>query len=134
VSSESNTSAIGPFASERALALPAAGATALQTALGVLTDQGYVDGLLDQLDFRLGELWPSPSSDDFASDEQRNIMISITEADLLLSALRITEALSVEFSWFEMVTETVQFVGDQLLELWSDAEWLVFRDTPKRLR
>ncbi len=108
--------------------LPASGATALQTALGVMTDQGLIDELLFELEGRLVSLWPFPDESDFAGNEQRPILLAIEEADLLLRALRLTEALSTGFEWYAMVVKTVHFVSDQLLALWSPNEWLAFHD------
>ena len=108
--------------------LPASGAVALLTALGVMTDQGMTTESLVELEGRLVAAWPQPGEADFAGNDQRPLMLAIDEAELLLSALRLTEALSTGFAWYAMVVETVQFVGDQLLGLWSASEWLAFRD------
>ena len=108
--------------------LPASGATALLTALGVMTDHGILEELLFELEGRLVALWPFPNEDDYSSNEQRPILLGIDEADLLLRALRLTEALSTEFAWYALVVQTVHFVGDQLLGLWTVTEWMTFHD------
>ena len=108
--------------------IPAAGATALQTALGVMSDQGIVEEPMFELEARLVALWPYPDEADYASNELRPLELSIDEAELLLRALRLTEALSTDFDWYAMVIDTVRFVGDQLLALWPTSDWLAFHD------
>ena len=48
----------------------------------------------------------------------------------MLRGLAFTEAMSVELPWYEMVVYTAQFVGDALLALWTDEQWLAYRDDP----
>ncbi len=113
---------------QRTLLLPAAGAESLRTALGVLTDQGFVDPHLNALDASLYLLWPNPTSEELSNDLVRPFALAIVDADLLLGALRVTEMLSMEFPWYDQLVETIQFIGDQLIELWTKEEWIVFRD------
>lgn len=98
-----------------------------------MTDQGLVTESLVELEGRLVALWPQPDDADLAGNDQRPLMLAIDEAELLLSALRLTEAMSTGFAWYAMVVETVRFVGDQLLNLWSASECLAFRDRLNRL-
>ena len=115
-------------ASPRVLDLPASGFASLRTALGILTDQGFADEKLDELDNRLHALWPDPTGADLTSDETRPVGLSQKDADLLMGALRVTEVLSMEFPWYAQLVDTIHFISDQLLELWSNDEWLTFRN------
>ena len=65
-----------------------------------------------------------------AVDPGRGCDRATDEADLLLRGLAFTEAMSVELPWYEMVVYTAQFVGDALLALWTDEQWLAYRDGP----
>jgi hypothetical protein len=114
-----------PLPGTRDLNLPPEGAEALRTVLGILDDAMIpIDSFLAaELDERLTELWQSPDD-----GPVRTIPISVEEADLLLAGLRYTEAMSTELPWYEMVIEAVQFVGDALLDLWTDEEWLAWRE------
>lgn len=119
---------------DRVLDLPPSGAGALRTALGILTDNDVPVDLevLDALDRRLAELYSAEEVAVLGDDVERPFAISIVEADLVLRALRFTEAMSVTFTWYPMVVDTVRFVGDRVTALWTDREWLAFRDGPYR--
>jgi hypothetical protein len=114
-----------PLPGTRDLNLPPEGAEALRTVLGILDDAMIpIDSFLAaELDERLTELWRSPDD-----GPVRSIPISVEEADLLLAGLRYTEVMSTELPWYEMVIEAVQFVGDAILDLWSDEEWIAWRE------
>ena len=114
-----------PLPGTRDLSLPPEGAEALRTVLGILDDAMIpIDGFLAaDLDQRLAGLW-GPD----ALGENRVIAISIEEADLLLGGLRYTEAMSTELPWYDMVIQAVQFVGDAILDLWSNEEWVAWRE------
>lgn len=116
-------------ATSRALVLPPSGGAALRTALGILVDHAVpVDqALLAGLDDRLASSWDAEEWRRLDDADERLVEISIAEADLLLFALAWTEAMSTELPWYPMVVETVRFVGDQLVGLWSDDEWLEHR-------
>lgn len=114
-----------PLPGTRDLTLPPEGAEALRTVLGILDDAMIpIDSFLAaELDERLTALWQAPNA-----DAVRTIPISVEEADLLLAGLRYTEVMSTELPWYEMVIEAVQFVGDAILDLWTDDEWLAWRE------
>lgn len=114
-----------PLPGTRDLNLPPEGAEALRTVLGILDDAMIpIDSFLAaELDERLTQLWRSPDE-----GPVRTIPISVEEADLLLAGLRYTEVMSTELPWYEMVIEAVQFVGDAILDLWSDEEWIAWRE------
>jgi hypothetical protein len=114
-----------PLPGTRDLNLPPEGAEALRTVLGILDDAMIpIDSFLAaDLDERLAALWHAPDA-----DSVRTIPISVEEADLLLAGLRYTEVMSTELPWYEMVIEAVQFVGDAILDLWTDDEWLAWRE------
>ncbi len=40
----------------------------------------------------------------------------------------MTEVLSMEFPWYAQLVDTIYFISDQLLELWTNDEWLTFRN------
>jgi hypothetical protein len=119
-------------AGPRTIELPASGAVALRTALGILSDQGFVDASLDELDARLSAVWPEPTAVDLSSEFARGVELTMFEADLLLGSLRVTEMLSMELPWYEQLVETIHFIGDQLIALWSATEWMAFRSAHAR--
>jgi hypothetical protein len=111
----------------RTLSMPAEGVIALQTVIGIIDDHALPADpwAYASLTKTLQESSPVSTG---ADGETISITLSMAEADLLLRGLSFTEAMSVELPWYEMVIFTVQFVGDALLGLWSDAEWLAYRD------
>ncbi len=114
---------------DRTLRLPWEGAEALRTALGILTDNGVAvdQELLTDLDTRLLQLW-GDGYDPRAGSQERPITLTMREADLVLVALRYTDVMSMEFPFYDMVVETIQFVGDRITDLWSTAEWMTWND------
>lgn len=70
---------------------------------------------------------PDNAAGTVGDGDVRTIALSIEEADLLLGGLRYTEAMSTELAWYDMVIEAVQFVGDAVLDLWTEEEWLAWR-------
>lgn len=121
-----------PLPGTRDLTLPVDGAEALRTVLGILDDSMLpIDGFLAaDLDARLAALWSPPdnAAGTVGDGDVRTIALSIEEADLLLGGLRYTEAMSTELAWYDMVIEAVQFVGDAVLDLWTEEEWLAWRE------
>lgn len=111
----------------RLLAMPAEGVIALQTVIGIIDDHALPADpwVYASLTKTLQENSPVSTG---ADGDTISIPLSMPEADLLLRGLSFTEAMSVELPWYEMVIFTVQFVGDALVELWTDAEWLAYRD------
>lgn len=115
----------------RTLMMPAEGIIALQTITGILDDHEVpIDPVVaDRLSRTLHEATPFSTG---AEGEELGVELTIQEADVLLRGLAFTEAMSVELPWYDMVVHTVQFVGDALVELWTDAEWLAYRDNRPR--
>ena len=113
----------------RVLSIPAEGVIALQTVIGIIDDHGLVADpwVYAALTKTLQENAPVSTGSD---GDEIAISLTIAEADLLLRGLAFTEAMSVELPWYEMVVYTVQFVGDALLALWTDEQWLAYRDGP----
>jgi hypothetical protein len=109
--------------------LPPTGGAALRTALGILVDHAVpVDvDRLGRLDDRLAATWTAEEWSRLDDADEREVELTIADAALLLFALSWTEAMSTELPWYPMVVETVRFVGDQLLSLWSHEEWLAHR-------
>lgn len=109
--------------------MPAEGVIALQTVIGIIDDHALLADpwVYASLTKTLQENSPVSTG---AEGDEISIPLSMPEADLLLRGLSFTEAMSVELPWYEMVIFTVHFVGDALVELWSDAEWLAYRDRP----
>lgn len=120
-----------PGDSVRILTMPAEGVVALQTVVGIIDDHDlrYDPEVYYNLTTTLHE---ATSVSTGGMGEDTSIPITMAEADLLLRGLSFTEAMSVELPWYEMVVQTVHFVGDALVELWTDAEWLIYRDGMKR--
>ena len=109
--------------------MPAEGVIALQTVIGIIDDHALPadQWVYASLTKTLTENSPVSTG---AEGDEISILLTMPEADLLLRGLSFTEAMSVELPWYEMVIFTVQFVGDALVELWTDAEWLAYRDGP----
>jgi hypothetical protein len=61
-------------------------------------------------------------------DRQVGLEIDLPEAGLLLEALRFTDTMSMHLPFYDMIVETIQFVGDQITDLWSADEWMTFND------
>ncbi len=125
---EATKQAVTPSA--RTIVLPPAGAAALLTALGILEDNGVrVDvALFLGLSNKLHGTWTPAEWDRMSDEDEREVTLTIAEADLVLQGLAFTEAMSVDLPWYPMVIETVRFVGDRLTGLWSSQEWLAWRD------
>ena len=113
----------------RMLSMPAEGVIALQTVIGIIDDHALPADpwVYASLIKTLQENSPVSTGGD---GHEISIPLSMPEADLILRGLAFTEVMSVELPWYEMVIFTVQFVGDALVELWTDAEWLAYRDGP----
>lgn len=127
-----NTASDGaPGDSVRTLTMPAEGVVALQTVVGIIDDHDlrHDPEVYYNLTTTLHE---ATSVSTGGTGDDTSIPITMAQADLLLRGLAFTEAMSVELPWYEMVVQTVHFVGDALVELWTDAEWLVYRDGSKR--
>lgn len=113
----------------RSLALPVEGASALRETLLIMAEH-LVDadphtfaGVATKVD----ALFTDEELADLDVPGDRVLDLTIAEADLLLDGLRFTEAASLDLPWYPMVVATVHFVGDQLLDLFSDDEWLGWR-------
>ena len=128
---EADPNRLDPYESPRVLTMPAEGVVALQTVVGIIDDHDlkYDPEVYYNLTTRLHE---ATSASTGGSGDDTTIEITLPEADLLLRGLSFTEAMSIELPWYEMVVQTVHFVGDALVELWTDAEWMAYRDRTKR--
>lgn len=115
----------------RTLRLPWEGIEALYTVLGILDDHEVrVDNdakasLEQKLRAAPGSLGPIASG-----DESRNAEVSLElpEARVVLKALQVTDTMSMHLPFYDMIVETIQFVGDQITDLWTAAEWMSFND------
>ncbi len=116
----------------RPLSLPWEGVESLRTILGIVDDHELGVDADDRasLDNKL-LIAPQAMGPIGAGTESQEIAIGVTmgEADLLLSALRFTDMMSMHLPFYDMVVETVQFVSDQLTDLWSPEEWMLWRDS-----
>jgi hypothetical protein len=115
-------------APRRTLRLPIEGAAALLTTLGIMGDELLpVDPhLVADLAQALSAPWDEEQWAALRGPDA-DVELAIEQADALLWGLAHTEAASLELPWYPMVITTVRFVGDALLELWSDDEWLAYR-------
>ncbi len=128
--SESHPAA-DPFSDSRPLSIPWEGVESLKVVLGIVDDHEFgVDPLARasleaKLDAAPKELGPIN-----AGEEAENLTLHMTmpEASLLLEALHFTDVMSMELPFYDMVVETIQFIGDRLTALWSPVEWMSFRD------
>ncbi len=112
----------------RPLPLPVEGASALRETLLIMSEHlAFGDPhLFAEVSVRVQEVFTEEELAGLDSEDVRTIELSIAEADLLLDGLRFTEAASVDLPWYPMVVQTVRFVGEQLLGLFSDDEWLAW--------
>ena len=103
----------------RPLDLPAEGAQALLTILGIVDDQCVpVDrARRDRIERALLE-----------AQGGGVIELSIADAAFLMDGMDLTETMSMGLPWFDQVVMTAAFVRETLAEPWTDAEWLVLRD------
>ena len=102
------------------LQLPIEGVLALETVLGIMTDN---DIPLDRdTGIALTEklYWAS-------QQDAPELELSILEADTLLRGLAYTEEMSADFPWYPMVIDTVHYVGGELLGLWPTDTWIAYR-------
>lgn len=119
----------------RTLSLPPAGVMSLLTALGILEDQGAVPdvarylALTNRLHGSMSpQEWARLSDDPMGDGPAVALELDMAEAAMVLEALAFTEAMSTELPWYPAVISTVRFIGDELTGLWSDDEWLAWRD------
>jgi hypothetical protein len=109
----------------RALVLPWEGVEALRTVLGILEDHDVpvnAEAYQSISVTLLNAVMMGPQDGDIP------IEVSLAEADLLLSGLRFTDVMSMDLPFYDAVVDTINFVGDQLLAMWTNAEWLAFHD------
>ncbi len=116
----------------RVLQLPWEGIESLKTILGIVDDhelkvdeqaRSNLEAKLMAAPMQLGPIGAGTEDREVALD------VSISEAALLLEALRFTDMMSVHLPFYEMVVEAIQFVGDRLTGLWSPSEWMTWRDS-----
>lgn len=94
--------------------------SALLEILGIMTDQ-----LLDGAMFAR---WDAEAVVDLqlrlhGAGEGEPVVMGIDDAALLLDGMAFTEAMSVEFPFFEMVQWTSDFVTSELRSHWSEDLW-----------
>jgi hypothetical protein len=115
----------------RTLRLPWEGVESLRTILGIVDDHGLrVDQQAKHnLEAKLSAA-PLQHGPVAAGNEDIEVDVDLTmpEAALLLDALRFTDLMSMELPFYDMVVDTVQFVSDQLVGLWSPQAWMAWRD------
>jgi hypothetical protein len=118
----------GSGADLRTLVLPWEGVEALRTVLGILDDHevrvntAAYEAISVKL---LDAVMMGPQDGDIPVD------VSLSEANLLLEGLRFTDVMSMDLPFYDAVVDTINFVGEQLLALWSNTEWLAFHDTKR---
>jgi hypothetical protein len=116
------------------LRLPWEGVEALRTVLGIVDDHEVkVDevayrNLSDKLNAAPMQLGAIAAGDE---DREIELDLAMPEAQLLLDALHFTDAMSMHLPFYDMVVETVQFVGDRITDLWSPEAWMHWRDTKR---
>jgi hypothetical protein len=116
----------------RALCLPWEGIEALRTVLGILDDHEVRvdDAAKETLEQKL--LAAPQSLGPIASGEESRtvaVALELPEARVVLQALQFTDSMSTHLPFYDMIVETIQFVGDQITDLWTTAEWMAFNDS-----
>ena len=114
-----------PRADIRSMLLPWEGVEALRTVLGILDDREVrVDAVAyEAISIKLvNAVMMGPQDGDIP------VEVSLLEANLLLEGLRFTDVMSMDLPFYDMVVDTINFVGEQLLALWTSNEWLAFHD------
>lgn len=118
--------------------LPIEAASAIRQILGILddhstsfefgaspneivkaSDAAYRAVLLEDLVYNT---WTAEEWDELKG-EDRSIDLEIEDAALLLDGLALTETMSVDLPWIDMVRWTVDFITAELRPLWTDDEW-----------
>jgi hypothetical protein len=120
------------FDESRALSIPWEGVESLKVVLGIVDDQEFAldESARHTLDAKLAAA-PKELGPISAGGEAENLTLHLTmpEASLLLQALHFTDVMSMELPFYDMVVQTIQFIGDRLTALWSPADWMAFRDS-----
>jgi hypothetical protein len=109
----------------RSLVLPWEGVEALRTVLGILDDHEVpvnIEAYQSISVTLLNAVMMGPQEGDIP------IEVSLAEADLLLIGLRFTDVMSMDLPFYDAVVDSINFVGDQLLAMWTSSEWLTFHD------
>ena len=117
-----------PWAELRSIVLPWEGVEALRTVLGILDDHEVrVDAVAcETISIKLvNAVMMGPQDGDIP------VEVSLPEANLLLEGLRFTDVMSMDLPFYDMVVDTINFVGEQLLALWTSNEWLAFHDNKR---
>lgn len=120
----------------REITLSADARAALGQIIGIMSDQVLAgEGRprwemedLISLEVRLGvssDSWAVPQEDADAT-----VTLGIDDAALLLDGMAFTEMASVEFSFFDMVQWTADFITDELRRHWTDDEWRHYAARP----
>ncbi len=119
----------------RVLTLPWEGVESLRTILGIVDDHDLKvdEAVRASLETKI-DAAPRAMGAIGAGNESNEVGIGVTmaEADLLLVALRFTDMMSMHLPFYDMVVDTVQFVSDQLTNLWPAHEWMAWRDAQGR--
>ena len=116
----------------RPLLLPVEGASALRETLLIMVEH-LVDAdphTFASVATKVQDLYTDDELEALDAPGERTLELTIAEADLLLDGLRFTEVASVDLPWYPMVVQTVRFVSDALLGLFTDEEWLGWRSRP----
>ncbi len=115
----------------RPLQLPWEGIESLRTILGIVddhelkVDNGALTSLMQKLDAAPGSGGAMLAGNE---DAEVTLLLAMPEAALLLDALHFTDMMSMKMPFYDMVVETVQFIGDRLTGLWSAQSWMTWRD------
>ena len=107
----------------RNIALQKEAALALGEILGIMTDQLMEGSMRPRWD---AEAVVELQMKLHRAEDGETIEMGIDEAALLLDGMAFTEAMSVEFPFFDMVQWTSDFVTTELRTHWTEQEWLDF--------
>lgn len=104
--------------------LPIEAVGSLLEVVGIMVDHDVDTDheRLSELEHRLRHSW-EPEEWAALRGPDKDIELEIEDAAILLHGLAVTEMMSAEFPWFELLQWVTEFVTANLRERWTDDEW-----------
>ena len=120
----------------RTVTLAVDAAAALRQILGIMIDQAMTGDAwawdlvhVTDLDTRLEVLFEHDEWSTLTADD-REIVLHIEDAALLVEGMAFTEIASADLPWIDMVRWTSEFVTAELRRHWSEDEWIEHQTRP----